>query len=414
MRESFNMNKTGAIPEARTTKRDLIRSRNMAKQYMAQFNRNRTKDVFDKFRNAVINFYWDLEPHLGDLQDTGRNYRKLHQLRDRPKRFDSWKDVDDGAVKFYREMFTSLNTALYDLGVTKISLEKKDKNHGYEFLQGLDHNLTKQEDPGWRRYKHNLRNMRRLLRKDTDLVGVVWGGNRTGKTTFHLQTCRIIEEGKNEGTIPDKNLIFNGKDFNEAFEEGEQYKANHFDEIELLFHKRDGMNTEQKDRNKVMKTYAVKNMYSGGCTNDIDNLDSEFVEDKVDFGVEIPERGKFMFYSKSKILQIADKGGSEDVAPDFTGIFPDLDPDHKETDELWEQYKDVEHRKMEAVNTDDGEGVDLDAVVEQVKEREEYFKKELEGRDPIINHRLIALEFEEVSGEQAKGIKDKVEAELGY
>ena len=54
MRDSFNMNKTGAIPEARTTKRDLIRSRNMAKQYMAQFNRNRTKDVFDKFPKAGL------------------------------------------------------------------------------------------------------------------------------------------------------------------------------------------------------------------------------------------------------------------------------------------------------------------------------------------------------------------------
>lgn len=414
MKDQFNMDSTGAIPEARATKQDLIRSRNTAKQYMAQFNRNRTRNMFSYFRNAVINFYWDLEPHLEDLTDTGRNYRKLHTLRDKPEQFNSYKDVPEKRIEYYRECFTKLNTALYDLGVTKITLQKTKEVHGYEFLQGLDYTLPRKQDPGWARYKKNLKNMRRLLRRDTDLVGVVWGGNRTGKTTFHLQTCRIIQNGNNQGQIPSQNMIFSGEDFTEAFEEGDQYQANHLDEIELLFHKRDGMNTEHKDRNKMMKTYAVKNMYTGGCTNDINNLDSEFIEDKVDFGVEIPERGKFMFYSKNKIQSIEDKGDAGGVKPDFSGKFPDLNPENGEKDELWKQYKDREAEKMAAVGSEEDQSVDLDKIVEKVKEKEDYYKKELQGRDPIINHRLIAIEHDKISAEQAKAVKDKVEADLDY
>jgi len=405
----------GAIPEAKSTKADLIRSKTYAQQRLAEFHRNRYKDQFDEMRKAIVSFYWDLQPHLLDLEaNNGKDFSKLHELQQRPKTFESWEDIGEEEVEFWREMFQRLNQALYDLGVTKISLEKRSQAYGYEFLNGLDHNLKKKEDPGWRRLKNNLKNMRRLLRKDTDIVGLVYGGNRTGKTTLSLQATRIVQTGQNKGDLDDKHFIFNDDDFRNSMDNGERYQANHIDEMSLLFHKRDGMNTEQKERNKMMKTYAVKNMFMVGCDNNFYNIDQEFISDKVDFVIHVPKRGRFEFYSKAKVKKFkkGDDGTPETPSPDITGRFPDLDPDNQKRDPLWETYKEQEHKKLEVSEDEEDGGARLKRIVEEVKEEPEEFKKELEGRDPIISHRLISIEYPDLSNEQAKAVKDAVEQKV--
>lgn len=410
----------GAIPEAKSTKGQILRVKNHAQRKLAEFlhGDQKYKEEFDEMRKAIVHFYWELRPHLVELEmNNGKDYSSIHQLENRPKTFDSWRDVEPEDWDFYREKFKELNKALYDLGVTKISLKKKTQAYGYEFLNGLDHNLAKEEDPGWRRLKENFKNIRRLLRQDTDIVGLIYGGNRTGKTTLSIQLTRIVQKGNNEGDLPKKHFIFNDDDFRNAMNDGERYQANHVDEMSLLFHKRDGMNTEQKERNKMMKTYAVKNMFMIGCDNNFYNIDGEFLSDKIDFVIHVPKRGKFEFYSKSKVAKFSkgDDDKPETPDPDITGRFPNLDPSNGKTDPVWKTYKEVEDKKLEVAKEDDSGEIDYEKEIERVIENEESYKKELEGRDPIIKWRKIRAESDQdISRDDAKYIKGEAEERLGY
>ena len=405
----------GAIPEAKSTKRELLERKNRAQRSISNFNQNRYLDDYDYMRNSIVELYLSMQPHLRELEmNNGKDYSSLHELQAKPEPVDDYKDVTDEDIEYYRTKFVELSQALYDLGVTNIALEKQGKPYGYEFLNGLDHRLSKREDPGWARLKKNLLNMRRLLRKDTDLVGVIYGGNRTGKTTLSLQCTRLLHKGSEEGKLDEEQYIIQSEDFRKAMDEGDQYQANHIDEMSLLFHKRDGMNTEQKNRNKMMKTYAVKNMAMIGCDNNFYNIDQEFLSDKVDFVIHVPKRGKFEFYSKSKVAKFkkSDDNTPKTPNPDFTGSFPDLDPDNSKTNPLWKQYKEIEHKKLKVEDDEKEEGAELKKAINEVVEVPEDYKKELEGRDPIISHRLIRAEYPHLSVEQAKTVKDAVEAKV--
>lgn len=405
----------GAIPEAKSTKRQLLEKKERAQRSISHFNQNRYLDDFQFMANSIVELYLSMQPHLLELEmNDSKNYSSLHDLQNKPEPVEDYKQIEQEDIEYYREKFVELSQALYDLGVTKISLEKQSKPYGFEFLKGLDHTLGKREDPGWARLKKNLLNMRRLLRKDTDLVGVIYGGNRTGKTTLSLQCTRILQKGKEEGKLNEEQYIIQSEDFRKAMDEGEQYQANHIDEMSLLFHKRDGMNTEQKNRNKMMKTYAVKNMAMIGCDNNFYNIDQEFLSDKVDFAIHVPKRGKFEFYSKSKVAKFkkSDDNTPKTPNPDFTGRFPDLDPDNGKTDPLWKQYKEIEHKKLEVEDDEQEEGAEMKKAINQVVETPGDYKKELEGRDPIISHRLIRAEYPHLSVEQAKTVKDAVEAKV--
>lgn len=410
--------RTGAIPEAQKTKKDILELKREARKALGLLQQHYTYDTFNQFRSKVVELYFEVSPHIMEL-DTQGKYDSLDKVIQKDfKRNDEgsgWKDIEDQDVQFWINRFNELDEAIYELGITNIALVKNDEAYGYEFLKGLDHNLAKQENPGWRRLKDNLDNMRRMLRKDTDIVGLIYGGNRTGKSTLSIQIARYIQKGENSGDLDESHFLFNDQDFKEAMEEAEKYDARHIDEMSLLFHKRDGMNTEQKDRNKMMKTYAKKNQFFIGCDNNFYNIDGEFRSDKVDFVIHVPKRGKFEFYSKAKVHKFTKGGdGTPDTpTPDFEGRFPDLDPDDGETDEVWKTYKEVEDKKLDVVDEDDS-GADIMAIAEQVKEDIDEYLKELEGRDPIISHRIIKAKFQDkdISNEDAKSVKDVVEQQV--
>jgi len=415
MNNDYVFDNKGAIPEAKPVKRELLMKRQRAQESITRYNRNRYLEDFDEMRNAIVSLYYTLQPHLMEMEaSAGRDFSHLHQLQNHPKPVEDYKEIGPEDEKFWKEKFRELQQALYDLEVTKIALKKRSKPHGYEFLNGLDHTLGKREDPGWRRLKRNCINMRRLLRKDTDIVGLIYGGNRTGKTTLSLQMCRLIHEGKPEGKLKDQQIIFQDEDFKEAMNNGEQYQANHIDEMKLLFHKRDGMDTDQKVRNKMMTTYAKKNMAMIGCDNNFYNIDQEFLSDKVDFVIRVPKRGRFEFYSKGKVGKFKKGDDNKPVTPtpDFTGKFPDLDPDNGKTDPLWKQYREVEHNKMDVESDEKSDEELVNEVAQEVEQNYEDFKKELEGRDPIISDDIIQFEYPEISTKQAKIVKNVVEQKV--
>jgi len=407
-------NRKGAIPEAQKTKAEVMRLRNQARKAYGFLQRANTYDAFNQFRSKVSELYYEVNPHVKVLDDDGK-YNSLSEISERD--FErNWQKIDDKDKLFWKKKFDRLNEAIYELGITNIALVKNDQAYGYEFLKGLDHRLSKKEDPGWRKLKNNLLNMRRLLRKDTDMVGLIYGGNRTGKSTLSIQITRIIQKGENKGDLDPSHFLFNDQDFVEAMDNAEKYDARHIDEMSLLFHKRDGMNTEQKDRNKMMKTYAKKNQFFIGCDNNFYNVDGEFRRDKVDFVIHVPKRGRFEFYSKAKVHKFkqGEDGVPETPKPDIEGRFPDLDPDNSETDPIWETYKKVEDKKLEVKDDQESNSINYEKIAEQVIDDIENYIKELEGRDPIISDRLIKAQFQskELSSEDAKTVKDLVESRV--
>lgn len=408
-------NRKGAIPEAQKTKAEVLNLKRKARQSLGFLERSRTYDAFNQFRSQVIELHHVVTPHIQELDDQGK-YTELSEITSR--NFNrNWQEIGDSDLEFWRSKFDRLNQAIYELGITNIALVKNDKAYGYEFLKGLDHNLKKKEDPGWRNLKQNLLNMRRLLRKDTDIVGLVYGGNRTGKTTLSIQVARIIQKGENDGDLDKSHFIFNDDDFQEAMDNAQKYDARHIDEMSLLFHKRDGMNTEQKDRNKMMKTYAKKNQFFIGCDNNFYNIDGEFRRDKVDFVIHVPKRGRFEFYSKAKLHKFneGDNGKPETPKPDIEGRFPNLDPDKHETDELWETYKEIEDKKLEVrEDNEESKYIDYEGMAEEVIDNIEDYLKQLEGRDPIISDNLIKAKFQDndISNQDAKTVKELVENQV--
>jgi len=406
----------GAIPEAEKTKKEILRLKREAVQAMGALERQRTFDSFNIFRSKVMELYFDISPMIQRLDNSNR-YRSLEKINEKElKRKEEWEQIGKEDIQFWRRRLQRLNEAVHEIGITDIALLKNSEAWGFDFLKGLDHSLSYDENPGWKQLKANLKNMRRLLRKDTDMVGLIYGGNRTGKSTLSIQITRIIQNGDNTGDLDPSHFIFSDQDFQDAMEGASKYDARHIDEMSLLFHKRDGMNTEQKDRNKQMKTYAKKNQFFIGCDNNFYNIDGEFRRDKVDFVIHVSKRGRFKFYSKAKLHQFSkgDDGMPETPQPDIEGRFPDLDPDNGKTDQLWETYKQVEDKKLDVREEEEQDTIDYQAIAEKVKENPQEYLKELEGRDPIISDRLIKAKFQEkeISGEDAKTIKDLVESQM--
>ena len=403
-----------AIPEARPVKRKLLQKQDQSTQAITRYNQNRTDRNFEEMRNSVVSFYYSLQPHLLELENTGADYSHLHELKNKPEPLEDCRPIQYQDEEYWKRKHEKLQKALYDLGVTKIAIETRKQVYGYSFLNGLDHDLHKEIDPGWKRLKENASNMKRLLKQDTDIVGLIYGGNRTGKTTLSLQLARLIDQGENEGKLQDNQIIFNDEDFREAMKQGEQYQANHIDEMKLLFSSRDAMTKENKTRNKFMSSYAKKNMAILGCDNNFYNIDKQFRSDKIDFVIHVPERGRFEFYSEAKVRKFEknDEGYPRTPEPDFTGEFPDMDPLHKETDPLWKQYQEVEDKKLDVETEEEEEednGPDLNKIKEEIVENLEDYTKTYNSRK-FVDKDILSARFD-IGKTTANKVKKLVESE---
>ena len=60
----------------------------------------------------------------------------------------------------------------------------------------------------------------------------------------------------------------------------------------------------------------------------------------------------------------------------------------------------------------EGKGVTIAQYVKMVKDRKEYFKKDVNGRT-IIDKNLVQAEWEDLGRDRAKQVKAKAEADLG-
>ncbi len=414
---SFKDFELGAIPDAQTTKQEIFIARRQAKEAIKRFQKKKVADRFYDMRAEVLGYFYEVRQNIKPLLNNDLDFHDLRELDDeRPKEFEDWTDIAKEDEDYWIELYERLEEAVYELNLTDISTFKNEQPHGYEFLSGLDHSLDTGMS-GFRRLMKNMDNMRELLRQDADLVGVIWGGNRTGKTTLSLICCDRVQYGAHKWDLPQDHMIFNHEDFSNALNEHERYSAEHIDEMSLLFHKKDSMNTEQKARNKMLKTFSKKNMFILGCENNIYNIDQETLNDKIDFAIEIPERGRFKFYSKAKLKRFEKDSEGEPDTPraDFKGKFPNL-AEHSHGKKLWNRYKQVEDKKLDVEEEEDKEDPEdradrLKRVAESICEDPNDYIKELEGRDPIIDKGLVRV-HEGLSENDAKDVKALVENKI--
>lgn len=420
-----------AFPEARKTKQMIMSSRNDARDAISRARKEKSLKAFEDMEDAVRQFFYDIQPYLQDLPDNGDEYEidiadlQFPEMKDR-----RYKDITQKDFKYWVKAWMEMNKMIRDLGITDIGVSRDTHDFGQALVNQLGIDVPYKRDNfyldvndadlGWIRWSIEMQNIRKALRQDRDVVVFVFGPNRMGKSTFCMQTARIVENGKNSGTLPDKAFVFDDDDFWEASERP-PYSSKILDEFSRLLYSKDANKGGQVSRKKRFKTDAKNNQFTIGADTQYFALDKEFKKDKVDFAVRIPERGKFEVYGEKEMKKI-DKEGDDIDLPDplFTGKFPDMNPSDGETDPLWEKYLEMEDQKVQKKDEDkDGTNLteaQIDKAVEEVKEREEYFKKEYNKR-VFIDADRISTGIECVDGmipdRTADKIKSKAEAELG-
>lgn len=416
-----------AIPEPRATKKMIFRSRQEAKEKLKQYRLYRDKRTFREYVNSLMSFYHDVSVYIDNLKRAGHDYSNLKRELEFPNLND---EVDEDTAQSYIDKFTELNELISKLGITDIGLQVDTENFGQDLVNQFGVDVPYKRDNfsldvedasiGWIRCIIEFQNVRKALRQDKDVVGGIFhkgdGGssNRLGKTTLALQLCRIVENGHNKGAIPKRAICLNDDDFWTAQNKRPKYSTICLDELSGIFYSGDAMAEDQKKRKKRMKTGAKKNLFQVGTDTNFFKVDKEFRTDKFDFVVLVPERGKGELYGPTQIQKFeqGDDGQIDsDSLPDplFKFKFPKI----PESAELWKIYQDREDEKVTQVEKEqEGKGVTIAQYVKMVKDRKEYFKKEVNGRT-IIDKNLIQADWQEVGAPRAKQIKAKAEADLG-
>jgi len=436
-------------------KRSILEARNDAAYFREQFTNTYVLESFKNFRSSVISLYQEIQSYTdkitsGDLEleteDLELDEDPLQVLRHPGAPPQEFEEVTEDTIKLWERLFYALDDLLVEIGPRDIMMKKSGTSFGNELVSQFDIEIKKENlelnldvenaDIGWIRLLIEFQNVRKALRSDKDVVGVVvsdgeGSANRLGKTTLAAQLARTVENGENKGTLPEKSFIFTDDDFWSGMVDLPKYSAMEIDELSGIFYAKDAMKGEQKERKKRMKTAAKKNQFVIGCDTNYWNIDREFKEDKIDFVIVVPQRGRFELYGPEEIQEFekGDNGELERPDPLFSGNFPDLNPGgwdpeegHPEepenpiedygVDPLWVQYNGVEDKKLTTNNQEAQEELDLHEIKGEIKKRKDYFVNEYKG-NTFVDKDLVQMEWSELTNKQVKQVKKAAEADLG-
>lgn len=396
--KQFSTSSGGALPEPRKTKQKIMNSFDEALDSFNYYRHERSEEAFIDFEGDLFDLYFYLEPHLQELEEDGVSYvSDIQDLEERMIKENT--EVMEEDVLEARKLLKKMNRAIYDLNITNIGVSKERNNWGQAICNELGVNVpykrsdftlnVESESLGWLRWTVELQNVRKAMRQDRDFVCYVFGGNRMGKSTFALQTARILENKTNSGNMPKNSIVMDREDLWDAVERP-QYSSKMIDEFINLLYSKESNTSEQISIKKRFVTDATNNQATIGCGTRYFALDREFREDKVDVVVHIPERGKFEVYLSSQMKNIEkDDDTGEAILPDpeFSGKFPDLDPSDGKTDPYWEKYHQREREKITSKDEED-EGIPFDKAVEVVVENSEDFTKVYNKRKYIDSDKV--------------------------
>jgi len=447
----------GAIPEPRMVKQSILHARDDAAHFREVFTSTYVLESFVNFRSAVISLYQEIQSFTDNLSSDELELKTsdleldddkdpIDYLRHPGAPPQEFEDVTEDKIKLWERLFYALDDILVDIGPRDIMMKKKGSSFGNELVNQFDIDVKKENlelnldvedaDIGFIRLLIEFQNIRKAMRSDKDVVGVVvsdgeGSANRLGKTTLALILARLVENGENQGTLPDKALVFNDDDFWDGMVDLPKYSAIEIDELSGIFYAKDAMKGEQKERKKRMKTAAKKNQFVIGCDTNFFNIDREFRSDKIDFVLVVPQRGRFELYGPEEIQEFEEGENGELERPDplFSGNFPDLnpgdwdpeegDPEEPENpieeygvDPVWVQYNAVEDKKLTRNQEDAAEQLDLHEIKGEIKKRKDYFVTEYKGRE-FVDKDLVQMEWQDLTEKQSKQVKKAAEKDLG-
>lgn len=435
-------------------KRSILHARDDAAHLRELFTSTYVLDDFVDFRSAVISLYSEIQSYRDfdedeldiDTSDLDLDRDPIDILRHPGPPPQEFEEVTEETIKLWEQLFYALDDLLVTIGPRDIMMKKSGTSFGNELVSQFDIEVKKENleinldvedaDLGWIRLLIEFQNVRKALRSDKDVVGVVvsdgeGSSNRLGKTTLASQIARVVENGENKGTLPDKSFIFTDDDFWDGMVDLPKYSAMEIDELSGIFYAKDAMKGEQKKRKKRMKTAAKKNQFVIGCDTNFWNIDREFKNDKIDFVIVVPQRGRFELYGPEQIQEFekGDNGELQRPDPLFSGNFPDLnpggwdpedgDPEEPENpiedygvDPLWIQYSQVEDKKLTQNHEEAQESLDLHEIKAEIKKRKDYFIDEYNKRR-FIDLDMVEFEWPELSEKKAKQVKKAAENDLG-
>jgi hypothetical protein len=184
---------------------------------------------------------------------------------------------------------------------------------------------------------NNLQSVRQYIQHDFDYVLVIAQktiGNRYGKSQLGLLACKTIAPDK----FNEKYIFFSDNDYWKMKLKLEKNDALDFDEGIYVFWSRDAARHEQKELFKEFLTNPSHNFFTVICIPNINLIQKDFKNLKINCLWVIDRRGRFYSYSQKtgslqRIKFLPSTKEVEYPEPDFVGHWRDV-----AKDKIWERY----------------------------------------------------------------------------
>lgn len=249
-----------------------------------------------------------------------------------------------------------------------------------------------------------------MEQNDSDWVHVTVGGEGKGKSTLNAAMNFYFDD-----TFNADRMHFDGEQFRTHAMELDELQAISHDEAVEDMYKREGMTKEVRNMIKFLRKCRYLQLFITLSLPSLTELDrslwdpAKTDEPRVKTIARVVKPGWAHFYSQHTFSKIDtdNDNGVDWPEPDFRDDFPNI---KNERPEFWSTYMEKKDRDISAAEQE--EEVDLQAIAEAVKEQTTRYVSEYNQRE-YVDADIIEMDFENVSGNQAKKIKKKVEADLG-
>lgn len=260
--------------------------------------------------------------------------------------------------------------------------------------------------------KNNLDTIKKYMEQhDSDWVHVTVGGEGKGKSTLNASMSFYLDDSFNSD-----RMHFNGEQFRSTAMNLTPLQAISHDEAVEDMYKREGMTTEVRNMIKFLRKCRYLQLFITLSLPSLTELDRSLWdprktdEPRVKSIARVVKPGWTHFYSQYKFSKIDtdSENGVEWPTPDFRAPFPNL---KKTRPDFWTAYMEKKDRDISAAEQLDDD-VDLPAIAEAVKQQRDRYISIYNQRE-YVDADLIEMDFNDLSGNQAKKVKKKVEADLG-
>lgn len=168
----------------------------------------------------------------------------------------------------------------------------------------------------------NFSGLARRLRRDWDAIGLIVGGERTGKSTFAHIVCSIVDPA-----YCTSRIVFPTAELQMAISRAKPYSAVCQDEGAETWLAMDTNTQGGQETKRIFMEMGFKNLFIVICLPDIRLAEKYLKTHRIKFLVRIPKRGKYEYFDKGRIGEIRIDSVTKAVkwcVPSSQGYFFDL------------------------------------------------------------------------------------------